>query len=493
MTLELSGLSKRFGSIVAVDDASLELRPGQVHALIGENGAGKSTIVNMVAGLLTPDSGDIVVDGTRVRLTGRRASAAEGIGVVHQHPSMVPTMTVAENIELGNPRRTWRADLGRARRDVATWTERTGLVVHADAPVERLSMGERQRAEIVAALSWGARYLVLDEPTAVLSPFEADAMLDVIEHLAQDGLAVLLVTHKLREVERSADEVTVMRAGRVVARHQRNGFDRSSLAAEMIGDEGGGVPTVAPVAVAGSGPVRLRLEAVKAGRLSAIDLVVRAGEVVGVAGVAGNGQRELVDVASGIVRPDAGRVLIDEVDVTGNPAAAIDAGLAVLPDDRDHDALALGLAVWANVVAKRRTGIGGWRGLDRAAISELTASAIARLGVRPADHRLRVGALSGGNRQRLVIGRELRDDTSVVVAAEPTRGLDPGSAVAVLDTLARVAERGAAVLVVASDLDELLSVATRIVVLADGVVTLDVPRAEASRARVGEAMLAVAS
>lgn len=490
MTLELRGARKAFGSVLAVDGVDIEFRRGEVHALVGENGAGKSTVVNLIAGAHALDGGAVYLDGEPVGPLDRRRALALGVGVVHQHPGFVDTMSVAENVELGGSVRRWRTDLPGAREAVATWAERTGLSVSPDAKVGSLSIGERQRAEIVAALVWGATYLVLDEPTAVLSPFEADGLLDVVEQMAAEGLAVVLVTHKLREVERSADRVTVMRAGRVVGRHERGAFTRWTLADEMVG-EGEGSLEVPPPVGAGQTRVRLHLDGIRAGRLRHLDLEIAAGEIVGIAGVAGNGQRELADVATGLLRPEIGRVYVDGEDITGDAASAVRAGVAVVPDDRDNDALALGLPVWANVVAKRRSGIGGWRGLDRAAIARWTDAVIARLGVRPARRELRAGALSGGNRQRLVIGRELAGEVSAVVVSDPTRGLDPASAAAVLRALVMAADGGAAVMVIASDLDELLAIATRVVVLADGEVRLDRSRGEVDRSSVGDAMLVV--
>ena len=313
MTLELVSVRKAFGAVLAVDDVDVEFRRGEVHALIGENGAGKSTVVNLVAGALRVDRGEILIDGRPTGQLDRRRALESGVGVVHQHPSFVDTMTVAENVELGGAARRWRADLPSARAAISTWSQRTGLQVSPDATVASLSVGERQRAEIVAALLWGAKYLVLDEPTAVLSPFEADGLLDVVRQLADDGLAVVLVTHKLREVERSADRVTVMRAGRVVARHLRGGFTSTGLANDMVGEAAPRLDLAAPVGPM-DGPARLQLVGVAAGRLRALDLTVRAGEIVGIAGVAGNGQRELADVATGLLAPERGTVRVDEVD-----------------------------------------------------------------------------------------------------------------------------------------------------------------------------------
>jgi len=493
MTLELAGLVKRFGGVTAVDEVDATIHRGQLHAIVGENGAGKSTIVNMVAGLVAPDAGSITCGDISIDGSGRRQAAAAGIGVVHQHPSLIDRMTVAENAELGRPTSRFRTDLNSARSAISTWSERTSFAVDPDAAVGAMSIGERQRAEIVVALSWGAQVLLLDEPTAVLSPFEADALLDVVTDLVANGLAVVLVTHKLREVERYADEVTVLRSGRVTATASRGGFSRSSLVTAMVGDDVAARIRRRPKIDTEPGPVRLELRGVEVGRLRGIDLCVRGGEIVGVAGVAGNGQRELVDSTAGLRHPTAGVVLVDDVDVTSRPADAVAAGVAVIPDDRDLDALALQLPVWSNAIVKRRTGIGSWRGLDRSAIDLFTDAVIARLGVRPARRDALVRTLSGGNRQRLVIGRELAGSPSVIVAAEPTRGLDPISAAAVLDALMQAAAAGSGVLVVASDLDELLEISTRIVVLASGRITLDIDAVDADRATIGAAMMAAAS
>jgi general nucleoside transport system ATP-binding protein len=484
--LELRGVRRRFGTVQALAGVDLAVRSGEIHALIGENGAGKSTLVNVVAGLVVPDDGDLHLDGHPLAvMQGRRSAAAAGIGVVHQHFSLVETLTVAENVQLGRPGSGRLLATDRAGVELRYWSERLGLSVHPDALVEDLSVGERQRVEILTALVWGARLLLLDEPTAVLSPLEADAVLGVVRQLADDGLAVVFVTHKLREVELVADRVTVLRAGQVVGRHEGRGVSRDVLAHEMIGAG----REVVPVGVEGPiGAPRLEVHGLRTGRLQGVELTVRAGEVVGVAGVAGNGQDELVRAIAGLVTPDGGEVVLDGRPVReGDPA--VSRLLGFVPEDRAADGLALELPVWLNAVAKRTGEVGGWRGVDRRRVGAIARRVIERLGVVPASPALPAGSLSGGNQQRLVVGRELDGTPPIVVASEPTRGLDPGSTLDVIEALAAAAGGGAAVLVVSSELDELLLVAQRIVVLYEGALVLDVARADATRALVGRAMV----
>ena len=466
----------------------LALEPGEIHALVGENGAGKSTLVKVVAGLLQPDEGVVRIDGAPVELRNRRAAAAFGIGVVHQHFSLVPTMTAAENLQLGRPGAGRLVTLDAARDDLREWSMRTGLAVHPDAVVEELSIGERQRVEILSALAWGARVLLLDEPTAVLSPAEADQVLGVVRGLAAGGLAVLLVTHKLREVGQVADRVTVLRAGRVTGRHAGRGTPIDVLTAEVMGS--GAPPAARREPFRASGAVRLRACGVTTATTADIDLTVHAGEVCGIAGVAGNGQRELAQVLAGLLTPTSGTVDVDGVRIDGDARAARRSGIAYIPEDRAADGLAMAMPLWANVIAKRSRDVSGWRGLDRDAIAGMATRVIERLGVTPARQGIGAAALSGGNQQRLVVGRELDGTPGVVIAAEPTRGLDPTSARRVIEALRAVAAGGAAVVVVASDLDELLDVADSVVVLFAGRVVGRWAPSAVDRDEIGRAMVA---
>ncbi len=485
--LRLEQVSRRFGSVQALDHVDLALAPGEVHALVGENGAGKSTLVKIVAGLVRPDEGRILVDEQPVRLANRRVAAEHGIGVVHQHFSLIETMTVAENVQLGRPGAGRLLDLDAARSDIHRWSERTALAVSPDAVVGDLSMGERQRVEILSALVWGAEVLLLDEPTAVLSPVEAEGALDVIRALARAGLAVLLVTHKLREVDLVADTVTVLRSGKVTGRHRTRTTSIAALAEEVMGHA---LRVGGPRVTSSTGIVRLAARSVCTASVHEIDLDVRGGEVLGIAGVAGNGQADLLGVTAGLLRPTSGEVTIDGTAVHGDPQAAREAGLAYVPEDRAVDGLALGLPIWANSIAKRHREVARRRGLDRNAIAAMTQRMINRLGVRPANAAMAAGKLSGGNQQRLVLGRELDGRPGVIVAAEPTCGLDPGSARDVIHSLRAAADDGAAVVVVASDLDELLEIADTVVVMFHGRIVGTWDTGAIDRAAIGRAMVA---
>ena len=473
-------LSKRYGACVSLAGAAIAIRAGTVHALVGENGAGKSTLVKIVAGVVRADSGTLAVGGETVALArwDRRAARARGIGIVQQHGASAGTLTVVENAVLGvEPRRAGLLALDAAAAALVALGAKLGWTIEPHAPVEQLSLGAAQRAEIVAALYHGAKLLVLDEPTAVLTPVEVDGLLARLRELAAAGTTIAIVTHKLDEVRDVADDVTVLRAGKTVATFAARGegaayrelparLDVRAIAHAMVGTDLTEAARVA--APAADAKVALAIAGLGAGALAGIDLSVRAGEIVGVAGVDGNGQRELALAIAGLL-PAAGTVALAGHDVTrASPAARLAAGLAHVPEDRHHGGLVVDASI-ADNLALGRTDITGRFRVDRAAVARHAAAQIAALDIRPPAADALVSALSGGNQQKVVIGRELsRPALTCVVAAQPTRGVDLGAVARIHDRLRAAATGGAGVLVISADLDELLALCHRVVVLLRG-------------------------
>ncbi len=466
-------LDKRYAGVPVLRRARLAVAPGTVHALVGENGAGKSTLVKIVAGVIAGE-GTLTVDGRAVDLArwDRRAARGARIGIVQQHGAFAGTLSVVENAVLGaEPLAGPLLDLDEAAAALAALGQRTGLPIDPRARVDQLSLGAAQRAEIVAALYDGAKLLVLDEPTAVLTPIEVDGLLATLRRIAADGTAIVLVTHKLDEVRAIADDVTVLRAGVSVAtfaaRTESPRLDVAAIAHAMIGSE---LPAPMPLAApAETASIALELAGVAVGDdLHDIALRVRAGEIVGVAGVDGNGQRELVLAIAGLVR-HAGSVRIGDRDVSAaTPAMRLAAGLAHVPEDRHHGGLVLAATVADNLALGRRDVTGRFR-IDRARVASHAEQQIRELDIRPPDPTAQASALSGGNQQKIVIGRELsRPALACVVAAQPTRGVDLGAVVKIHDRLRAAAAAGAGVLVVSADLDELLALCHRAVVLLRG-------------------------
>jgi simple sugar transport system ATP-binding protein len=459
----LHGVRRSFGATPALDGVDLELRAGEVHALLGENGAGKTTLMRILAGLDRPDEGTVEVAGQPVEEFSPRAMRERGVAMVQQHFTLVPTMTAGENLALARPTGRLRPGARQARRRVEELAERYGLPVRADVPVERLSVGEEQRLEILRALDADARLLILDEPTAVLVDAEAERLLAVCRSLAEDGRAIVIITHRLSEVFAGCDRVTVLRRGSVVcAGEPVSAHDRASLATLMVGS--------APVEPAASrrvrdGEVRLRVEGASRGRLQPLDLQVRAGEVLGVAGVDGNGQSELEELLAGIAAPDAGRVTVDGRPVpVGAPRERIAERIAYVPADRYRRALAGPLTLADNL----ELGRGERRRPPQARREERAAPVLAEWDVRGSGPSAPASSLSGGNAQKLVLARELAVGPRLVVAAQPTRGLDPEAARMISERILAAAADGAAVVWFGAELDELFAVADRLVVLAGG-------------------------
>ncbi|NVB83094.1 MAG: ATP-binding cassette domain-containing protein [Kofleriaceae bacterium] len=463
-------LDKAYPGCEVLRGATLSIAPGTVHALVGENGAGKSTLVKIIAGVLRGDRGALAVDGRArdVASWNRAAARAAGIGIVQQHGAFAGTLSVVENAVLGvEPRRGPLLDLDATARGLAALGEKIGLPIDPWAPAESLSLGAAQRAEIVAALYHGAKLLVLDEPTAVLAPVEVEGLLATLRELAKSGTTIVIVTHKLDEVRAVADDVTVLRAGRTVATFHGPDLDAKAIARAMVGAE---LPAPQPVAEpSAAAPAALVVERLTVGdALRDISLAVRAGELVGVAGVDGNGQRELALAIAGLVSY-RGYVRVGARDMTHATAAQrLAAGLAHIPEDRQHGGLVLDATISENVVLGRRDVTGSFV-IDLGKVSALVEAQIAALDIRPPLGTRIARSLSGGNQQKVVIARELsRPNLAAVIAAQPTRGVDLGAVARIHDRLRAAASAGAGVLVISADLDELLALCHRIVVLLRG-------------------------
>ena len=506
--LELSGITKRYGDLVANDDVSLTVAPGEVVAMLGENGAGKSTLMKIVYGLVRPDAGTVTMDGQRLEIGSPRDAMAAGIGMVTQEFSLVDTMTVAENVALSGLG-LGRVDRAAVRRRVIEAMERIGVRLDPDQLVATLSIGERQRVEIVKALFHDCRVVILDEPTAVLTPQDVRALFETIRRLTSAGLGVLLVSHKLREVAEISDRVVVLRRGRLVGTRVTGEVDDVELAALMMGSAT--VPTavdepgtgaalglaVAPTplhrrSVGADGEPALVLEGLGLARgdrelLRDLNIRVGAGEIVGVAGISGNGQTELVGVLSGIEAPTSGTIRVAGTDVTRTDVAGrLRAGLGRLTEDRKGSVVPQ-LSVEHNLVledlpAYTRRGL-----LDRSAVRRHAEAMIERFDIRarPSDP---ISTLSGGNMQKVLLARALHRGPGILVASQPTRGLDIGACRYVHEQLRDLRDAGAGVLLVSEDLDELRSLSDRIVVLFRGEVVGDVTAADVSAERLGVLM-----
>lgn len=484
--VEMLDITKRFGPVVANDRVTFQLRPGEIHALLGENGAGKTTLMRILYGLYRADEGRIRVHGEDVQIRSPRDALTLGIGMVTQHFALVPPLTVAENIVLGYTD-NFRLDRERIRQAVAEAQERFQIYVAPDALVQHLSVGQKQRVEILKALYRNARVLILDEPTAVLVPQEVDALFQTLERLRGQGFSIVFISHKLDEVMRISDRVTVLRDGRVVGTVSTSETDKQELARMMVGRATFGVTR--QETREGERPL-LRVEEVWAKddqglpALKGVSLTVRAGEILGIAGVSGNGQKELSEVLCGMRTPTAGRILVEDQDLTGaSPAVLANAGVGRIPEDR-HEGIVADLTVAENLALEHlheftRNGL-----LDRKAMLERAERLIQQYQIkaRPTD---KAGKLSGGNMQKVILARVLSRQPKVVIASQPTRGLDIGATEYVRQQLLAQRARGAAVLLISEDLDEILALSDRIAVIYEGEIVGELPAAEATPERLG--------
>jgi simple sugar transport system ATP-binding protein len=480
--LELRGITKRFGSLTANDAIDLVVEPGEIHALLGENGAGKSTLMNVLYGLYHPDDGEILVDGRPVSFSGPGDAMAAGIGMVHQHFMLIPVFTVAENVELGHEktRRFGWLDRGRARREVAEVSRRYGLEVPPDALVSDLPVGVQQRVEIVKALVREARVLILDEPTAVLTPQETDELMDVMRALRDGGTSILFITHKLREVRAVADRITVIRRGAVVGEAEPSA-PASELASMMVGRP---VQLTVDKEPAEPGDETLVVESLRVvddrGQVLVDDVsfTVHAGEIYALAGVQGNGQSELAEALVGLTPVESGTVRLGGEDIT---RATVDdvlgRGVGYVPEDRLHDGLVGSFTVAENCVLDifDQPPFGNRVSLDLSAIDANARTRVEEYDVRTQSIHDPVSTLSGGNQQKVVLARELSRPLRLLVVCQPTRGVDVGSMEFVHRRIVAERDNGAAVVLVSTELDEVLALADRIAVMYRGRVVGEVP------------------
>jgi simple sugar transport system ATP-binding protein len=493
MQLELKGITKRFPGVIANEGVDLSVAPGEIHALLGENGAGKSTLMNVLYGLYHPDEGEVVIDGRPTRFSGPGDAIAAGIGMVHQHFMLIPVFSVTENVMLGvestsGPLLT--LNRSEARQRILELSEQHGLRVDPDAIIEDLPVGVRQRVEILKTLYRHSSILVLDEPSAVLTPQEIDDLFEVMRSLARSGTSIIFITHKLNEVLVIADRITVMRRGKVVGTTTPDATDEAELARMMVGRPVQLEVTKGP-AKPGDEVLTVRGLTVRDDRhqvaVDALDLSVRAGEIVAVAGVQGNGQTELVEAITGLRHVEQGEITIGGAHVHLDPRHIYGAGVGHVPEDRLEDGLVVGFTVAENMILNSyhhepfSTGLS----LNINAMLEAANELTREYDVRTPSVLNNVGNLSGGNQQKVIVAREFSRPLKLLVAAQPTRGLDVGSIEYIHQRIVAKRDEGTAVLLVSTELDEVLSLGDRIAVMFQGRIVAILDPAEATPERLG--------
>jgi general nucleoside transport system ATP-binding protein len=491
--LEMRGITKRYPGVIANDGIDLDLRKGEIHALLGENGAGKSTLMNVLYGLAEPDAGEILLDGEPVRIAGPTDAIRRGINMVHQHFMLVPVLSVAENVMLGaevmaNP---IFLDQRRAHRRIRELGSQFGFEIDPATKVESLSVGWQQRVEILKALYRNANILVLDEPTAVLTPQETKEIFGVLRRLAAEGRSIIFISHKLYEVLEIADRITVIRRGKVVGTRQPAETSEEELAEMMVGrevqlvvDRGESNPAQPVLTVTDLRATDDRRHETVRG----VSFEVRAGEILGVAGVAGNGQEELVEALTGLRRPTHGRVMLEDRDITGvGPRAMQNAGVSFVPGDRQRFGLILSFSIEDNLVLTQYDEAPFSRGIMRneRAIDEWGERAVREYDIRTPSPQVPAGTLSGGNQQKTIVAREFSRDLKLLILDQPTRGLDVGSIEFIHRRIIAKRDAGAAILLVSAELDEVLELSDRIGVMYRGEMVALMDGRTADREEVG--------
>ncbi len=488
----MRGIVKRFPGVLASDHVDFDVKTGEIHALLGENGAGKSTLMKILYGLYQPDEGEIYMNGDLIRIHSPTDSINYGIGMIHQHFMLVETLTVAENVALGlKSSREPRMDLDRVSARIVDLADKYGLDVDPRAKISRLAVGERQRVEIIKALYRGAALLVLDEPTAVLTPQEVDDLFLIFKQMVVDGHALIFISHKLHEILDLAHRVTVLRDGKVIGTRPVQGATKQELAGMMVGREVSLERTRPHVEI---GDTRLKLEHVSAftdyGQpvLRDLSFEIRSGEIVGVAGVSGNGQRPLAEVIAGLWPVREGKVLFEGDDVTHNsPSERYGAGLSYIPEERMHDAVIKDFSVAENLILQDHVNPPYTKGifLEFKQIDDHAVDMIKKFNVKTPSQETPIKSLSGGNIQKLVLARELARTPRVLIAAQPTRGVDIGATEYIHNQLLIQRSAGLATLLISEDLDEVQALSDRILVLFDGELMGELSHDEATPERLG--------
>ncbi len=498
LALEMHGICKAFPGVQANDHIDFQLEKGEIHALLGENGAGKTTLVNILYGLYRPDEGRILLNGQEIKINEPRDAITHGIGMVHQHFMLIPVFTVAENIMLGTEiTRNGLLDRTNAARRIRDFSHEFGLDVDPDAYISDLSVGIQQRVEIVKALYREADILILDEPTAVLTPQEANELFSIMRSLSAQGKSIIFITHKLKEVFAVADRITVLRDGHVIGTTTPREATRSKLATMMVGRE---VLLTVEKGPPKLGDVVLRIKdlKVKDDRLymavDGVNLEVRAGEILGVAGVQGNGQTELVEAITGLRRSVDGRIeILGRETTNASPRQVIESGVAHVPENRQKHGLVLSYPLVDNLVlcSYYRPPFAHGMVMDNEAIDDYGRRLIAEFDIRTPSEYALAGTLSGGNRQKLIVAREFSRASKLVIAAQPTRGLDVGSIEFIHQRLVEQRDAGCGILLVSVELDEILSLSDRIAVLYKGKNIETLPAAEATPEHLGLLMAGI--
>ncbi len=495
LAVQLSGIEKRFPGVIANHDVNLNVRPGTIHAIVGENGAGKSTLMKTLYGMHQPEAGTITVFGAPHVFKSPSDAIAAGIGMVHQHFMLADNLSVLENIVLGSePAARGVVKYDEARRRLEAIMDQSGTHVDLDVSVSELGVGKRQRVEILKVLFRGAKVLILDEPTAVLVPQEVDELFSNLHRLVADGATIIFISHKLDEVLTVSDDITVIRAGTTVAEVKPDAVTRSKLAELMVGSE---LPSPHGRTSEVGTTIRLRIDGLtlagpgEKNVLEDVSFEIREGEVLGIAGVEGNGQFELCEAIIGLDKPLSGHIQIDGNDVThASPHERLIGGLSYIPFDRHREGLLLSAPLWENTLLGRDADEQFLKGpfIDAAAAKADSRSIIERFDVRTPSETVPAYALSGGNQQKLLVGRELSSHPRVLIAAHPTRGVDIGAQAAIWEKLRAARDAGLAVLLISADLEELIGLSDRILVMFDGRINARLTPAEATPELLGTYM-----